>query len=276
LAAENKAKEASKIENDTLDFLKQNTVCYNDMLYSNFESPEDVFNLELYPELGLLSRAMIYLQKKFPLGSLISNEDINPVNLLRNIKYKNGKMLNIDSRTYTMPVLAGIITNSLKTLGLDVPVKLNKFLSSRVKKKDKLVLFIYALGLAQTRFRNSSEDGGITQNNFVRFLRGQLQAYIFDSYTKIMNNEADVEYLHVIAKKEAKKLSLEKLISKFLKYNYDAGKECPGRFRQEIRAIKTSKYESNSNKMISIEPNAILTFLLLGYYEYQAKTTDAP
>ena len=68
-----KQKEASKIEIDTLEFIKSNTIWYNDKIYSKFKSPEDVFNLKFYPELNLRNRTMIYLQK------MISTIELNKI-----------------------------------------------------------------------------------------------------------------------------------------------------------------------------------------------------
>ena len=268
-----KQKEISKNELDTLEFLKNNTMWYNDRIYSKFKSAQDVFNLKIYPELNLRSRSMIYLQMWYPLSNLAKFDTINPINLLRNIKYRSGKLLNIDDRTYTVPVLSGIASNWLAKLNLNIDINLSKFVSSRMKKKDKLLLLIFTLDLIMHEYSNASPEM-TNPIEIIKFLKSQVQSSLCKDYIQTISNESEAEWWTLIAHKETKKMSFEKLLSKFIKYYYDFGTGTFGNFKKEISSIKKSKLYNSNNRLISIEPNLILTFLILGYYEYQTKSND--
>ena len=188
-----KLKEASKMENDTLDFLKNNTICYNDQMYSKFKSPENVFDLTIYPELQILTRAMIYVQKKYPLNSLVKGSRIDPVKLLRNIKYKNGKMLNIEDRTYTAPVLSGILDKILTSLDLNIDLNFRKFISSRLKKRDKLVLLIFTLDLISNDHTVANANSE-TSTSFVKHLRVAVTKYVSSDYLSYVNSQDDKDW----------------------------------------------------------------------------------
>lgn len=118
---------------------------------------------------------MIYLQKCYPLSSLAKVDSINPVSLLRNIKYKSGKLLNIDDRTYTVPVLSSIVSNSLSKLASNLDINLTKFVSSRMKKKDKLLLLIFTLDLAVYQHSKAPPETD-SPLGIIKFLKTQVQA----------------------------------------------------------------------------------------------------
>ena len=268
-----KQKEASKIEIDTLDFMKNNTIWYNDKIYSKFKSSDDVFNLNFYPELNLRNRTMIYLQKCYPLSSLTKSDKINPINLLRNIKYRSGKLLNINDRTYTIPVLSGIASSWFTKFNLDKNINLPKFVSSRLRKKDKLLLLIFTLDLIAYEYSKVSSNHW-NPKEIIKFLRLQVEQLLWKDYSQTINNDSDIEWWKLIARKEVKKIAFEKLLSKFIKYYYDFGINKTGSFKKEMSSIKKSKLYNSNNKLTSIEPNMILTFLILGYYDYQIKIRD--
>ena len=91
---------------------------------------------------------MIYVQQKYSVDFLISNLKLDPVKMFRTIKYKGGKLLNIEDRTYTISILSSIAEEIYEKLGIERQLVLEKFLSSRLKKRDKLVLLIFAMDLA--------------------------------------------------------------------------------------------------------------------------------
>lgn len=261
-----KTKEHSKIESETLDFIKQNTVCYNDSLYTNFVLPEDVFDLKLHSKLSAIQRAMIYVQKKYSLNSLVKLRNLDPVKLLRNIKYKSGKMLNLEDRTYTICILSSIVSNQLKALDVKQDIRLPKFLSTRLKKKDQLLLLIFTLDLVANRYHSSNSG-----QHFIEYLKISVQDLLAQDYMKLLENTDEEQWCIELARKETKHMSIEKCLSKYLKYYWDNNKSVGKEFKQQLSDLKRSKYASHHNKLTSIEPNIILVMLTLGYYEYASK-----
>ena len=182
-------------------------------------------------------------------------------------------MLNIDDRTYTIPVLSGIASSWFSKFDLDININLPKFVSSRLKKKDKLLLLIFTLDLIVYEYSKVSSNHW-NPKEIIKFLRIQVELLLWKDYSQTINNDSDIEWWKLIAHKEVKKMTFEKLLSRFIKYYYDFGISKAGSFKKEMSSIKKSKFYSSNNKLTSIEPNMILVFLILGYYDYQTKIRD--
>ena len=258
----------------SFEILKRNTVCYNDQLYDKFQCPNDVFWVDKYPELPIIERAMIYIHKKYPMESLIEDFKIDPVKLLRSIKYKNGKMLNIEDRTYSIQVLAEMVEEIYKKMEVESDLRLYKFLSSKIKKKEKLVLLIFTLDMSFNDYLTDCKNSQIIKS-FKKWLKLKIRESLQKEYLGLEPDESMKDDIEILAKKEAKKMSLEKWLSKYLSYHFDSLEILGKSFKEQINDIKKSKYDNQKNKLTSFEPNTILNFLILGYFDYQVINQDS-
>lgn len=113
---------------------------------------------------------MIYIQIAYPLENLINQKSSkiskNPVSLIRNSKYKNGKLLNLSSRTYTNEILTQILTLTLSRLKLANKFNFEKFISTKITNKHKLILSIFLLDLVQHLYENSYKYGTMKVTEF--------------------------------------------------------------------------------------------------------------
>lgn len=59
----------------------------------------------------------------------------------------------------------------------------------------------------------------------------------------------------MVAKADAKHMSLEKLLSKLLEYHYDEKSTHDKTFKEQLKDEKVTKLETQNYKLTSIEPN---------------------
>jgi hypothetical protein len=203
-----------------------------------------------------------------PLDSLSGNSKIDPVKLLRNIKYKNGRLLNLKDRTYTNDILIGIVKKILDRIGFHFEFKIQRFASSKISKKNKFVLLIFILGAFTHHYFTQNDS---KKQTVLKFLRKRVREYYVKSYQELLPSEADFESLRKLAKKEVKATSVEKLMYKYLHLHCDEQGMKYETVHKQLKDLKRSKYDNKENKLTSFEPNTVLTFLVLGYMEYQCQ-----
>ena len=194
-----KNKERKKLDTKMLEMFRTQTDCYNSLFYSKFKSNSDVFNLKIYPELDLISRAMIYIQRKYPLDKISIIKNLDPVSLIRNSKYKSGKLLKIQDRTYTIQILATIMHSILKSLKLTYKLNFHKFISTKLKAKEKLILSIFFMDLVNWLYENSYKRQSY---DIVEFSRNELKENILDQYIDMVENKDDATWCSLIAESE--------------------------------------------------------------------------
>ena len=268
-----KQKEIAKGKVDTLDFLKRNTICYNDWFYAKFKTTEDIFNLKNHPEMDVIERAMIYVQRKYPIQALMDNFKIDTVKLLRSIKYKSGKLLNIEDRTYTIQVLSEIFSKILKSKGIKTDFKLYKFMSKRLRKRDKLILIIFTLDMAFNEYLTDSKRKR-KNVDFYKWLKRKVRLTLENHYLSLSSDNSIIEWIKLLANKEVKKMSFEKRLACYLEFHFDSAEMIGKSFKEQIWDMKRSKFDSTTNKLTSIEPNTVLNFLILGYFDYQSRNQE--
>ncbi|CAI2386150.1 unnamed protein product [Moneuplotes crassus] len=262
----------AKTCNNTLEFLKRNTICYNDHLYVDFKTPEDVLMLKNHPGIDILERGMIYIQRKYSVDFLIDNFKLDPVKLFRTIKYKGGKLLNIEDRTYTIQILSEIAEQIYTNLGVKKGLFLDKFISSRLRKRDKLVLLIFTIDLSHNEYLTDKQCQNV---NYKKWLKRRVRSSLETEYQSLLSDQSQIKLVKQLAKQETKKIRFEKLLTKYLSFYYDSVETDSKTFKQQMSDIKVSKHDNQHDKLTSVEPNTVLNFLILGYFEYVAKNFNA-
>jgi hypothetical protein len=108
---------------------------------------------------------------------------------MRSIKYKSGKLLNINDRTYNIKVLADIVTHLVK---LPQAFRLEKFLSSKLPKKEKLVILIFCLDYAYNDYLTAKTDG--ETQTFTDWLRLKITKILSEEYNDLIDNKDESEW----------------------------------------------------------------------------------
>jgi hypothetical protein len=194
---------------------------------------------------------------------------VDPVKMMRSIKYKSGKLLNINDRTYTIKVLVDIVNHIIDSLKLSKAFRCERFLTSKLPKKEKLVILIFSLDLVFNDYLTATK--GNSDLTFTNWLRDQVANILCVQYTDLIDNKTQSDWCQILSQKETDKMCIEKLLSKYVKDLFSAHLGAKKPFRKQIRDLKKDKFSNSKNKLTSIEPNTIMHMLTLGYITYLIK-----
>jgi len=119
-------------------------------------------------------------------------------------------------------------------------------------------------------YLTASKDSA-KQRSFEKWLKNSVKNTLKSEYSEFIRDDSEKDICKILAKEEVKKMSFERRLAKYLSIHFESLDIKGKSFYQQINDMKRSKYDNQINKMTSIEPNTILNFLILGYYDYIAR-----